>query len=114
MSFGQKMSVRSRAPSSKKTGRLAVLFAAAIALGAPGSTLAAEFQLSSGRTLELPELSELQGDCARIRQTIDQIDATRYRSGARPKNPADRPLFEYENKLSAMIMYCAQTRSPTR
>ncbi len=115
MSLGLEKSVCKRVSRSEAPRRLAVFWAvAAIMLGAPGAAMAVQFELSSGRTLELPDLSELKGDCARIRQIIDEIDATRYRSGPRPKDPADRPLFDYENKLSAMIMYCAQTRSPTR
>ena len=78
------------------------------------SAQAATFNLSDGRSLELPDLSELQGDCARIRETVDRIDETRYRQGPRPVNPADKPLFDYESRLSTMILYCSQTRSPTR
>lgn len=88
------------------------IWCAGVALGDPARAVI--FKMSNGQQVELPDLSDLNDDCRRVRETADRIDATRYRSGPRPKHPEDRPLFEYENALSKMIMRCGQTRSPVR
>lgn len=72
------------------------------------------FETSNQHRLELPELSVIRGDCDRIRATLEQIDATDYRTGPRPRNQADQPLFEYERALSQQIVECGQQRGGGR
>lgn len=81
---------------------------------ATGAAQAVSFTTSNNYKLDLPELSEIRGDCVKIRQVLNMIDATGYRKGPTPSDPADWPLFEYEKALSLMIVDCSRQGAEAR
>jgi hypothetical protein len=54
---------------------------------------------AEGVVIAMPDLVTL--DCGAMRAVLDEIDATGYRGAMpEPDHPADKPLLDYENRLS--------------
>lgn len=85
-----------------------VLAASLSVLGAATVVLANDvtFELSDGRTLELPTLGEI--DCAQAREVLNRIDSTGYRpiGPSAPEHPKDRALYDYEGRVSDKARHC--------
>jgi len=84
------------------------LFLAVAAI--PLAALAGDFVTSKGKTVAMPDISEMS--CEQIENTLAKIDLTRYRENA-PVNsdPADDALFEYEQNLAqALFEVCVVQR----
>ncbi len=55
---------------------------------------------SNGAVIDMPDIASL--DCAGMERTLRVIDLSQYRGpGPVPDDHPDRPIFEYEDRLSA-------------
>lgn len=97
----------------RRTAAFALLCLAAVAAAvatSPAPARSLNFQLSTGHNLQLPDLNSFNNDCRHMDAVLAQIDRTGYRTGPRPHNPADMPLFNYEKALARMMYSCPQRR----
>jgi hypothetical protein len=93
--------------------------AAAFALALSGPAFAAEpdgFVTAHGVRVATPPLALL--DCPGMRAVLDAIDASGYRGTApKPTDPADKPLMDYENRVSRHFyltcVHAEAERAPT-
>lgn len=71
------------------------------------------FVTATGAQVETPPITDLS--CGQMRQVLKMIDATGYRTGrARPFDPADEPLLNYEHALSTAHFESCARGNPIR
>ena len=93
-----------------RTGRapLAALVALGLAAGAgaqtAGTSAAPRALASNGAVVVMPEIAGL--DCAAMSQVLRRIDLSNYRGlDPIPEGHPDRPIFEYEDRLTGRIYF---------
>ena len=90
------------------TGPLVVLVALGLAAGARTQTVdmstAPRALASNGAVVVMPEIAGL--DCAAMDQVLRRIDLSNYRGADPvPEGHPDRPIFEYEDRLTGRIYF---------
>jgi hypothetical protein len=78
--------------------------ASAVAIALAGGLLlpGGIFVTSGGVEIEMPAVDQMS--CSALKAKLDQIDASGYRGlQPAPPNPHDKPLFEYETRVSSAL-----------
>jgi hypothetical protein len=81
-------------------GRIAAVCAACAAPGFAAWAGPGVFRTAAGVEVATPALEGL--DCAAMRRLLDALDASGYRRGPAPVDPADIALLHYEDRLSTV------------